>query len=47
MNADVGMLKIIVLPRSTDYENLMLPINRNAVGFAEYAVGVREDEEGT
>jgi hypothetical protein len=40
-----GTLRSIVLPHDTDYGNLMLFINRNALGFAEYAVGVREGEE--
>ena len=43
----VGTLRSIVLPRDTDYGQLMLPINRNALGFAEYAVGVQEGEEAT
>ena len=43
----VGTLRSIVLPRDTDYGKLMLPINRNALGFAEYAVGVQEGEEAT
>ena len=43
----VGTLRSIVLPRDTDYGKLMLPINMNALDFAEYAVGVQEGEEAT
>ncbi len=38
--------EIVVLQYQTDCGNLMLSINRDASGFAEFAVGVREDEGG-